>query len=267
MDVSLNLVNVAFCLVFSVSILWDVLKKRRGEGGDNQFLDRVSLSLFTKVTVLLNFVISLSYFGFYLREIWIFETASTQPIFSAVAWFFACILAFFSLTRVPKEWPLVLVIWWGFSATFDSVLVVFFLLHRFEFLEIPKFLPKANVIDFASLPLCVVLCFNAIHNNIAKKTTDFSEPLLETRLENSVENSSDPFSSAGIWSQLTFMWLNPLFKKGHCEKLELEDVPPIPPSESADEASSLLEESLRRRQKNQTTSMPNAISQRNMDPL
>ncbi|KAL7135023.1 hypothetical protein ABFS83_11G065400 [Erythranthe nasuta] len=267
MDVSLNLVNVAFCLVFSVSILWDVLKKRRGEGGDNQFLDRVSLSLFTKVTVLLNFVISLSYFGFYLREIWIFETASTQPIFSAVAWFFACILAVFSLSRVPKEWPLVLVIWWGFSATFDSVLVVFFLLHRFDFLEIPKFLPKANVVDFASLPLCVVLCFNAIRNNIAKKTTDFSKPLLETRLENNIENSSDPFSSAGIWNQLTFMWLNPLFKKGHCEKLELEDVPPIPPSESADEASSLLEESLRRRQKNQTTSMPNAIVNAIWTPL
>ncbi|KAL3649855.1 hypothetical protein CASFOL_006258 [Castilleja foliolosa] len=81
-----------------------------------------------------------------------------------------------------------------------------------------------------------------------------TKPLLGDRLE----HDDDPFSSAGIWSQLTFRWLNPLFKKGHSEKLQLQDIPPIPRSESAEEASLLLEESIRN-QKARVTSLPKAI--------
>ncbi|KAK6160332.1 hypothetical protein DH2020_003713 [Rehmannia glutinosa] len=173
-----------------------------------------------------------------------------------MAWCCACVVAVYSVGRVPKRWPIILIVWWGFSSTCGSVVVVFDLLHRFEFVKIPKFLPKPNIVDFASLPLCLLLCFNAVRKNTdtAEIMSDTTKPLLDNQLD----KNSDPFSSAGIWSHLTFRWLNPLFEKGHHDKLQPEDVPPIPRSETADEASSLLEESLRK-QKAQITSLPKAI--------
>lgn len=69
---------------------------------------------------------------------------------------------------------------------------------------------------------------------------------------------ADAFSSAGIWSHLIFKWLNPLFRMGRDKKLELSDIPSIPHSETADKASSLLEESLSKH-KTQYSSLSNAI--------
>lgn len=262
MDVNLKLVDVAFCLLFLLWILWDVLKKRRVHGdddGNNQLLQRERSFLFAKITALLNFIISISYLGFCLHEFWISGTGSNVVVFSTTAWCCACVVAVYS---VPKRWPLVLVIWWGYATTCGLLEVIFYVIHRFEFVQVPKFLPKANIVDFASLPLCVLLCFGAMHNNMAKKISDATKPLLADESG----HETDPFSRAGIWSQLTFQWLNPLFEKGHKEQLEFEDVPPIPPSEAADEASALLEESLRK-QKSQATSLPNAILNAIWTPL
>ncbi|KAL0311579.1 UNVERIFIED_CONTAM: hypothetical protein Sangu_2452600 [Sesamum angustifolium] len=66
--------------------------------------------------------------------------------------------------------------------------------------------------------------------------SDSTKPLLGNQLGNDLEHDSDPSSSAGIWSQLTFRWLNPLFEKGRNEKLQLGDILPIPRLETADEA-------------------------------
>ncbi|KAG8365953.1 hypothetical protein BUALT_Bualt17G0025600 [Buddleja alternifolia] len=255
MDVNLKLVNVAFCLLFLVWFLWDILKKRNDYDDndiDNHLLQREESSLFTKVTVLLNFIISISYLGLCLHEFWNVGTAPIEVVFSALSWCFAFMVAVYSVT---KRWPLVLVLYWSFSSTCNLLLAIFYLLHRFDSIKVPNFLPKANIVDFASLPLSLLLCLNVLPNNPDKKMSGSRQPLLANQLQNS---SSDPFSSAGIWRHLTFRWLNPLFEKGYHEKLVSEDVPPIPRSETADEASSLLEESLRK-QKTQVISLPKAI--------
>lgn len=57
-------------------------------------------------------------------------------------------------------------------------------------------------------------------------------------------SGDDDFTVAGIWNKLTFWWLNPLFSKGHKQKLTLSDVPLLPKTETADQAYKLLEDSL-----------------------
>ncbi|CAA0833737.1 ABC transporter C family member 3 [Striga hermonthica] len=91
-----------------------------------------------------------------------------------------------------------------------------------------------------------------------KMSDDTKKPFLGDGFECVSEEDCNPFSSAGIWSHLTFSWLNPLFKKGRNEKLHVENVPQIPRSEAAEEASSLLEECLRK-QRTRAASLPKAI--------
>ncbi|KAJ8569684.1 hypothetical protein K7X08_006261 [Anisodus acutangulus] len=66
-------------------------------------------------------------------------------------------------------------------------------------------------------------------------------------------------NQCGIFLAVTHMWLNPLFKKGHDEKLRVEHIPSIPHSETSGEASSLLEDALLRKNKAYTFSLPEAI--------
>ncbi|KAH6807283.1 multidrug resistance-associated protein 3 [Perilla frutescens var. frutescens] len=96
--------------------------------------------------------------------------------------------------------------------------------------------------------------------------SDVTKPLLSELERDAGYESDDLFSSAGIWSHLTFRWLNPLFAKGRREKLQTEDIPSIPRSETADEASCLLEGCLRK-QKTNIPSLPNAMLHAIRTPL
>ncbi|PPD68765.1 hypothetical protein GOBAR_DD34358 [Gossypium barbadense] len=111
--------------------------------------------------------------------------------------------------------------------------------------DLPYYLPEANIVDIASLPFLLLLCCClplAVNRN-----SDLQRPLLHKEDEKFSKDDDTAFASAGIWSQLTFRWLNPLFERGRVEKLELHHIPQVPDSETADKASSLLEESLRKR--------------------
>ncbi|KAM2334117.1 hypothetical protein ACFXTH_011707 [Malus domestica] len=89
------------------------------------------------------------------------------------------------------------------------------------------------------------------------KSNDLKHPLLEK--ENEIPSQeSDTFTNAGIWSKVTFQWLNPLFKRGRIQKLELPHIPSVPPSEKAEYASCLLDELLTK-QKMEDSSLPNSI--------
>ncbi|KAG5521929.1 hypothetical protein RHGRI_034222 [Rhododendron griersonianum] len=123
---------------------------------------------------------------------------------------------------------------------------------------VPYFLPEADIVDFASFPLLILLCFNALllsNKGSEGNTYDIEHPLLQQEKGNVPKHV---FSSAGIWSKVTFMWLNPLFEIGRIQKLELPHIPSVPSSETASVASSLIEESLRK-QKTETPSLPRAV--------
>ncbi|KHG27828.1 ABC transporter C family member 3 [Gossypium arboreum] len=119
--------------------------------------------------------------------------------------------------------------------------------------ELPYRLPEPNIVDVISLPLLVLFCCRCCCRRLSHG--ELERPLL-LRKENDDDSS---FNNASIWSQLTFQWLNPLFEKGRIEKLELHHVPSVPESETADNASLLLEESIRK-QKTKSTSLPKAIT-------
>ncbi|CAN4090494.1 unnamed protein product [Withania somnifera] len=175
-----------------------------------------------------------------------------------MTWSLATVIAAYSLNRA-KRWPLVLIIWWVFSSIFYTILVSFHLLYHYNiYTKAPHFLPKANIIDFASLPLSILLCFNALPACSPKNYCETEQPLLHKEVNRHVYQHDDAFSNAGLWSHITFMWLNPLFKKGHEEKLRVDQVPSIPHSETSNEASSLLEDALREK-KASTLSLPDAI--------
>ncbi|GAU22950.1 hypothetical protein TSUD_326790 [Trifolium subterraneum] len=81
-----------------------------------------------------------------------------------------------------------------------------------------------------------------------REQSEIEQRLLQEEFESSSsslgEEHEDAFTKASIWSILTFMWLNPVFKTGQVRKLEHVDVPSIPHSETSVIASSMLEESI-----------------------
>lgn len=270
MDITLKLIDIAFFLFLLICLLLDVFKERRKQG-DKQFLKSEfgqQLTVFSKITVTLNFIISISYLGFCFYEIWKDGTPSLESVFSVMTWTLASLVTIYSLCKTSRRhrtWPFELILWWFFSSIRNLLLVSVYILSLCRSIEISNFLPEANIIDFGSLPLSILLCFNAFPNNSAHKHNTTTQPLLQKELEEK-EKHRDAFSDAGIWSQLTFRWMNPLFKKGRCEKIELEHIPSIPDSETADEASALLEQSLRK-QKTETILLPNAIFHSILRPL
>uniref|UniRef100_A0A5B6Z5V5 ABC-type xenobiotic transporter n=1 Tax=Davidia involucrata TaxID=16924 RepID=A0A5B6Z5V5_DAVIN len=259
MDFSLKLVNMVFFLLLLTWVFVDILNRRR-ESGDKQFKHRATektSTVSTKITVVSNIIISIFYLCLCVYGVWNSSIIAFESLFSAMTWVLATVVVLYSKNR-NVIWPLVLNIWWVFSTICDLLFVSLYLITHFKAIKVPSFLPEANIVNFTSLPLSILLCFSALTVTCRKKHNSIEQPLLQKDTEN-LSKHSDSFSNAGIWSQLTFQWLNPLFKRGRIQKLELPHIPPIPQSETAHKASSLLEESLRK-QKTEASSLPKAIS-------
>jgi hypothetical protein len=258
-DISLEVVNGAFVIAFLTWVLLDVWRQRR-DSGDINLEQRPTRGyrIFTTITVLSNVMVSISYLGFVLFEYWNHRNIARKYVFLAMTWFLATLLTIYAKKRTlgeDKRWPLVLTLWWVFSCVFDSVSLSIYAITLSRSMDLPIFMPEPNIVDFTSLPLALVLCFSAFPSSCTRKRSDIVEPLL--RKENG--SSSAGFTNAGIWSQVTFQWLNPIFKIGRIQKLELPHIPSVPQSETAEDASLLLEESLRK-QKFEDSSLPKAIA-------
>ncbi|XVE74843.1 hypothetical protein DITRI_Ditri12bG0050900 [Diplodiscus trichospermus] len=266
MEVYLELLNAPFVIALLSWIAIDILKRRRHDNdSDNDSVSHLKhrvgreARVFTVIAVLSNSIISILYLGFGFYVYWNRRIVPTKPFCSAITWFLASLVTVYSENRtfrVQKTWPLVLILWWAFSCILVSLSVAVYLIHHLKSKELPYPLPEADIVDIASLPLLILLCCCvpiAISRN-----SDLEHPLLHKEDENSSRDDST-YSNAGIWSQLTFRWLNQLFERGRTEKLELHHVPPVPESETADIASLLLEESLRK-QKTELPSLTKAIA-------
>ncbi|KAL8489964.1 hypothetical protein ACS0TY_025750 [Phlomoides rotata] len=79
-------------------------------------------------------------------------------------------------------------------------------------------------------------------------TREFDNEQQQQQANDEFELGGDPFSK----------WLNPVFAKGHNDKLQFQHVPQIPQTESTEEASLSLQHFLRE-QKTQASSLPDAI--------
>uniref|UniRef100_A0A5B6Z2Q6 ABC-type xenobiotic transporter n=1 Tax=Davidia involucrata TaxID=16924 RepID=A0A5B6Z2Q6_DAVIN len=262
MDISAKLVTVPFFLLLLTWVLMVIVKQRRA-GNDYRPIhgetERKS-TVFSVVTVFSNVLISILYLGYCFYEFWSLKTISFQSIVLALTWVLATAVAIYSKNR---EWPLVLVSWWSFSGIIGLLYVSLCLITLLKSMKFPKFLPKVDAVDYASFPLSILLCFNALPIDCTKKHNDIKQPLLPKEKEEEEDvcynNNIDAFTNAGLWSQLTFQWLNSLFEKGRTQKLESTHIPSVPKSERADRASSLLKESLEK-QNTGATSVLRAIT-------
>ncbi|KAJ9169381.1 hypothetical protein P3X46_017584 [Hevea brasiliensis] len=255
MDLSIDIANVAFSIWLLAWFLIEIWKRRRGGSG----VRREESTLFTKITVLCNFLISILNLGFGFLEYW-----DLRAVFSSMTWILATLVAFYSEQTTLREgnrWPAVLILWWVVSCICRSLSVSIYLITHFSSIELPNLLPETNIVDFISLPLSILLCFNALtfaFNCNTKIQSGLEHPLLQEEHKSELKDSAS-YTKAGICSQLTFQWLNPLFRKGRIQKLEFSHIPSVPQSETAKHASSLLEESLGKR-KTETSNLPKAIA-------
>ncbi|KAA3483298.1 Multidrug resistance protein ABC transporter family isoform 1 [Gossypium australe] len=270
MEVALELVNASFVLALLSWIIIDILKRRKHHNGSHSHSDVIpdfkrsvgggGVRAFGAIVAIFNVIIFIFYLGFGFYYYWIHSFVSTKLVCSAVTWFLASLVSVLSKNRTFRErkrWPLVLVLWWVFSCILVSFSVVVYVIHHLKSKDLPYYLPEANIVDIASLPFLLLLCCClplAVNRN-----SDLQRPLLHKEDENFSKDDDTAFASAGIWSQLTFRWLNPLFERGRVEKLELHHIPQVPNSETADKASSLLEESLRKR-KADSYLLPKAVA-------
>ncbi|KAG6757221.1 hypothetical protein POTOM_037526 [Populus tomentosa] len=266
MDISVEIVNAAFAVLLLAWLLIDILKRRRG-GGDLHCREHQALKqptvLFTTVAVLSNIIISILYLGFGFYQYWDLGIVTSKSVFLSVTWILATLVACYSKNRTLREnnrWPIIVILWWVFCSIFCSLSVSVHFITRFSSIELPYSWPEANIADFPSLPLSILLSLNALTFRCCSTRThdDLETPLLQEEHESLFKDSTS-YRNAGIWSKLTFRWLNPLFSRGRMEKLELSHVPSVPASEMATYASSLLEDSFGKN-KNETSNLPKAIA-------
>ncbi|PPR93886.1 hypothetical protein GOBAR_AA26791 [Gossypium barbadense] len=224
MEVALELVNASFVLALLSWIIIDILKRRKHHNGSHSHSD-----------VIPDFKHSVGGGGFCLYKTCMLGCHLVSSKFS-----------FSSFKRQDFQG--------GKKMAFS---IVVYVVHHLNSKDLPYYLPEANIVDIASLPFLLLLCCClplAVNRN-----SDLQRPLLHKEDEKFSKDDDTAFASAGIWSQLTFRWLNPLFERGRVEKLELHHIPQVPDSEAADKASSLLEESLRKR-KADSYLLPKAVA-------
>ncbi|KAF9592451.1 hypothetical protein IFM89_014941 [Coptis chinensis] len=264
MEISFMVVDI---VGFSLFLLWalvEVIRERRYAEDDvfkqsNSAEDKKS-EVFTKITVVSNFLICVSYLWFCCYEFWKLKAISLDSGFNAVTWILVLVFALYFKRRVSKgqrKWPLVLIFWWLFSSIISTVTVSIYLLAALKSKRFVNYVLMANFSEFALVPLYILLCYGALCFNFTQEVQDIEQPLLHKEDEDA-EEVVDEYSSAGIWSQLIFRWLNPLFEHCRARKLELSHIPPVPKPETAENSFSLLQESLAK-QKPKACSLPKAL--------
>lgn len=236
----LNIIgNACFFLWLFIWGFADILKQRRVERTPFP----INLSRFSMITLISTFIILISHVGFCLYNFLKHEVVPFESVILALTWCLATIVTVYSFfnrrDNQTRKWPLALALFWCFSMILDSVSVTFIVLHYLKSRNMTILLSISNLVDMATLPFSIILCFNGVTYCVTKKRKELEEPLLH---ESSEDTSA--FTNSGIWKRVTFNWLNPLFELGRAQKLEFNHVPSIPESETAEEAACLLEESL-----------------------
>ncbi|KAL2903563.1 ABC transporter C family member 3 [Bienertia sinuspersici] len=269
MEFALEIANLVFCILFLSWVLVDMFKNRRQSnareteiilgnyGRSSNFYSRI-------ITPFCSAIMSTFYLSYGLYELfWCQKTISYSSISTTLTWVLSTIILVYCRDKIHKDnkkWPLVLIVWWVYSLVFYLVLVTCYIITHVTSisLQIIDF-PKVEFVDFLGFPLSLLLCFNALPSfcTLGSQKHELEQPLLPPQVESSTEEVS-AFSNSSFWSKIAFSWLNPLFRTGRTQLLELADIPSVPVSESAENASSLLEESLRK-QKINAFSLPNAI--------
>ncbi|QCD83409.1 putative ABC transporter C family member 15 [Vigna unguiculata] len=245
LDAVLGTLNVAFLYAILIWVLVDSLRQsKRTRVPDGSF--KRGPMLLPAFTLLSCAVLSLMNMVLVFHQYTSTRVIGFYSVSLTLTWVLATVVSFYSVrTRVRenKRFPLVLILWWIFSSLVDVLSLSVRVVKDLEALDLWFFLSEDNLVASFSLPLLVVLCFNVCR----RERSDMEEGLLQIEEECSMEeHDEEAFTNASVWNKLIFRWLNPIFKTGRVKKLELSHIPPVPCSESAESASSMLEGSLRK---------------------
>ncbi|OVA17566.1 ABC transporter [Macleaya cordata] len=267
MEISLKVVSVA---VFSLLLSWIIVEfwKERRDVKEKELKEqriteseRETSSSSTKFVIISNVLISISYLGFCFYEVWKLKTVPIESVLRAITWILVTVLVLYSKNRIVREvrkWPLVLICWWTYSSILNAFSITIHFLTNLKSLNFLYIFPEASFVDFVAFPLSTFLCLNALHFNYNKKQQEIERPLLQEENED-IAAYVDTYTDAGIWSKITFRWLNPIFEKARTQKLELHHIPSVPKSENAEKSFSLLEESLRNQNTKAAFFLPKAM--------
>ncbi|GER32433.1 multidrug resistance protein ABC transporter [Striga asiatica] len=197
----------------------------------------LGLSIFNLILCLLNLF-------YWYKNGWSDEKISTFLDFGvkAVAWLalYLSLLIHYSKSMEAK-YPLVLRLWWGlfFSASCYCLVIDFVYFAKHYYLS-----SLFWVSDIVSFLMGLIFCCIGF---IVKNDQDnfLQEPLLNNHAaaaSDNIEESSKssqgdqivtPYSKAGILSLFTFSWMSPLISLGYKKRLDLEDVPQLAFSDTA----------------------------------
>ncbi|KAJ4960029.1 hypothetical protein NE237_019939 [Protea cynaroides] len=265
-----GIVSVAgFLLLFTwILVEYFIQRHRCVEGDQLNHGPKEKRAASTAIVLLSNVLISTFHMGFCLYDVWKLKIVSIHSVFSVTSWVLATIYAFYTNDRTisgEKRWPLVLTFWWIFSCILSSYHVFMNLLTHLKSGILPDFLLEPNVAELASFPLSLLLCINAFCFSYNRRVPGLEDPLLHKE-DNEFSPDLDTFSNAGIFSRLTFRWLNPLFRKGRTQKLEPHHIPAVLESETAEKSYSLLQDWLGKR-KADTSSLHASIAYAFWRPL
>ncbi|CAL0324898.1 unnamed protein product [Lupinus luteus] len=261
LDAVLGIVNVTFLYAILIWVLVDSLRQSKK---NNVAYLKQGPKVLAIITVLCNVLISVMSMAFAFHEYRITRIIGYNSLSLILTWVLSTIVSFYSMKRrtINQRFPLVLNLWWGFTTIIVALSVSIEIVNNFESLNLWFFLAKDNILGIVSMPMLLFLvCFNALPYVLFAREQKHSDSDMEQRLlEQEMEaEDEEPFTNANMWSQLTFQWLNPIFNKGRTQKLEHGHLPSVPHSETAENASSILEESLRK-QKLEGGSLTKAIT-------
>ncbi|KAL8170697.1 hypothetical protein V2J09_022501 [Rumex salicifolius] len=107
-----------------------------------------------------------------------------------------------------------------------------------------------TVLDIISFPGLILLLFSAFHErNDAEIEIDHHHLYEPLQAEAYTDENVTPFDRAGLFSKLTFWWLNPLMSKGKAKTLEDGDIPILRQADRAQTCYSKFMELLFRKNK------------------
>ncbi|ONK71139.1 uncharacterized protein A4U43_C04F5110 [Asparagus officinalis] len=231
-----------FAFFFLVSwILIEFLRLRRVECQERRVFRDRKFTVIAEIITLFSLLNSSIYLGFVGYEVLRLRLISLGCFSQAGSWIIVTVFAFYckgKVLRGSSSWPFVLVSCWVFSGLMQLSLLSFSFIRHLGLAALPSFLPDSSVADLICVPFTIFLCFSSVSMNSSRNFQELEQPLLVKKEE------EDDFSTAGLWSKLTFQWLNPVFRKGRAQRLELQHIPSVPKSETAEVSYSSLQESL-----------------------
>lgn len=215
----IDAVNLGFLLVFWLGLIPSFFKRASNNNGRRRHWDSVIVSFFCAATGIAHFGVGLwALFkgtNRYVHGNWVIY------IIRGIVWMSLMI----SLNVRPAKWlDSVIVSWWVLFSLFISAFNV-------EVLVKDHVLEVLDMISWASTLVLLLYAIGIAHRTGLYRDDGMCQPLLVEE-----HGRRRRLREVGLFSRLTFSWLNPLLRLGASKPLALDDIPPLDSEDEALEA-------------------------------